>query len=148
MGLNPDCLRDVLICIEEHTGIRQICAFVDQGTKGQFSSLMAEKCEMPDYQKSLSKQYDNDELIYHVRYCAQDDLICLSGSSTPYLFLITDLTPKGHQFIEKIRDDKQWSAVKRALESVRDYSLSAIGAIAEGVTSAGISAYFSGLTHH
>lgn len=145
MRLNPDWLRDVLICVEEHTSIRQICAFVDQDTDGMISFSMAERCEITDYQKNLSKQYSNDELIYHIRYCAQDNLICLSDSSTPYLFLVTDLTPKGHQFIAKIRDDKQWSSVKKALESVRDYSLSAIGAIAEGVTSAGINAYFSGI---
>ena len=64
------------------------------------------------------------------------------------MMIILDLTPKGHQFIAQIRDSGQWKKVKNGLDAVRNYSLAAISAVAEGVTSAGISAYFSGKANH
>ena len=56
---------------------------------------------------------------------------------------INYLTYSGHEFLERIRDEKRWGKVKGILNTVRDYSLSAISAIAEGVTSAAITSYLS-----
>ena len=60
-----------------------------------------------------------------------------------YKIFVADLSPNGHEFLSKIRDNNQWSKVKTGLSAVRNYSLSAISSVAEGVTSAAISAYLS-----
>ena len=31
MRLDIDCIRDILLCVEENTGLRQHCFFVDSG---------------------------------------------------------------------------------------------------------------------
>lgn len=56
---------------------------------------------------------------------------------------INYMTFSGHEFLESIRDDMRWSVVKKGLSAVRNYSLSAISSIAEGVTSAAISSYLA-----
>lgn len=144
MRLDIDCIRDILLCVEENTGLRRCCFFLDSGLTSveEFLSDAAEP--QPDYQQPLSDKYGNDTLIYHVHYCLNSGLLERSQQSSAYKILIHDLTPQGHELLAKIRDNKQWTKVKHGLTAVRDYSLSAISAVAEGVTSAAISAYFSG----
>ena len=58
---------------------------------------------------------------------------------------VSSLTYEGHELLESVRDEKHWSAIKTGMDAVRNYSLSALAAIAEGVTSAAIGAYLGGL---
>ncbi|MBC3938549.1 hypothetical protein D4A47_06415 [Anaerotruncus massiliensis (ex Liu et al. 2021)] len=51
------------------------------------------------------------------------------------------MTLSGHEFLESIRDDDRWKRIKSGLSAIRNFSLSAISSIAEGVTSAAITAY-------
>lgn len=146
MRLDMDCVRDILLCIEENTGLRKMCFFIDSGLTAA-AQWTGEPTNPPDYQEALLQKYDNDTLIYHVHYCLDADLADPKDERNEYYKIwICDLTVKGHELLEKIRTDKQWSAVKKGLSAVRDYSLSAVSAVAEGVTSAAISAYFSGKT--
>lgn len=140
MRLNIDCIRDVLLCIEENTGLRKRCFFIDSGLTDT-AKWAGSVVPPPDYQMDLLQRYGNDTLIYHVHYCLDTDLASKSPGRDPYQIWIDDLSPSGHEFLAKIRDTTQWGAVKKGLSSVRNYSLSAISAVAEGVTSAAISSY-------
>ncbi len=142
MRLNMDCVRDILLCVEENTGLRQECFFIDLGLTETAQWLQA-VCDPPPYQASLLEKYGNDTLIYHVYYCFDAALIVKTSNKDRYKIHVADLSPSGHELLGKIRDTKQWGAVKKATATIRDYSLSALSAIAEGVTSAAISAYFS-----
>ncbi|SCJ79203.1 Uncharacterised protein [uncultured Flavonifractor sp.] len=142
MRLNFDCVRDVLICIEENTGLRKCCFFVDTGLS-YAAQWLGDETAPAEYQQKLSKRYDNDTLIYHVHYCLDSGLAVKSNHGSPYQIVVSDLSPQGHEFLAKIRDETQWGAVKKGLSAVRNYSLSAISSIAEGVTSAAIGSYFS-----
>ena len=144
MRLDIDCIRDILLCVEENTGLRRHCFFVDSGLTSVEEFLTDTVEPRPDYQQPLLDEYGHDTLIYHVHYCLNSGLI--EGPQPPdsYRIPIYDLSPKGHELLAKIRDNKQWTQVKHGLTAVRNYSLSAISAGAEGVTSAAISAYFSG----
>lgn len=51
------------------------------------------------------------------------------------------LTFAGHEFLASVRDDSRWKRLKKALPSIRNYSLDAIKALSEGMTSAAINAY-------
>lgn len=141
MRLDAECIRDILLCVEENTGLRNYCFFTDSGLE-DVAKWTGDVTPPPSYQDELLQKYGNDMLIYHVKYCIEASLISPVSGYGGYKIMVADLTPTGHDLLAKIRDTKQWAAVKKGLSVVRDYSLSAISSVAEGVTSAAINAYF------
>lgn len=144
MRLDLDCIRDVLLCIEENTGLRKTCFFIDDGLTDA-AQFVGSIIDTPPYQKPLLDKYGNDTLIYHVHYCLDSALAIRGPEMNSYQIRVADLSPTGHEFLAKIRDPERWPRLKNGISAVRDYSLSAISAVAEGATSAAISAYFSSL---
>lgn len=129
MKLNPDCIRDILLSVED------ACDFNKK-------LIYSRDTDIQRLQK-----YSHDEIIYHIRQCKLSELIIGSkmfdgGESC----IIGDLSPAGHELLAKIRDNHRWKDVKKGLTAVRDFSLSAISAVAEGVASAAINAYFANKT--
>ena len=96
---------------------------------------------------SLLPEFSKEDIFYAIYNLDQagylDVSILRTGGGGIYSCTVKDITYTGHEFLNKIRDEKRWAKVKSAANAVRDYSLSAISAIAEGVTSAAISAYFT-----
>ncbi len=129
MRLNMDCIRDILLCIEEHTGLRQYCNFIDLGLSAS-AIFVDEEIEPKDYQKKLLEKYSNDILIYHLNYCAETNLIDLAEIGDQYNIIISDLTPSGHEFLANIRKDTVWNNVKEVSRKVGTDSLPAIIQIA------------------
>lgn len=135
MRIDMDCVRDVLLCVEAHTGLRTYCRFVDVELSAQVAPALGEPPKEPlDYQLSLTATHDNETLIYHVRYCSDADLIDLADVPTDE-YIIRDLTPKGHDFIENIREPKNWRTVKGIASKVGSKSLDAVVQIASNVIS-------------
>lgn len=127
MKMNLDCMRDILLAVES-LGFDATLNFND----------LAEK--LPDYSE--------EELHYGCAKLYEAKLIVLvnfdiDGSIIPRTHEILDITFSGHEFLAKIRDKNRWSKIKSGASAIRDYSLSAISAIAEGITSAAINAYFA-----
>lgn len=127
MVLNPDCVRDVLLAIES----AKLDEYISPGT----------------LHRSLP-QYSEGEIEYTCLVLSDGDfiqvvLLQIPGREIPGVKSITRLTFKGHEFIAKIRDPERWPKLRKAMAGVRDYSLSALNAIAEGATSAAINALFS-----
>lgn len=69
----------------------------------------------------------------------------LAGQDIPIVKSIVRLTYRGHELAAKIRDPERWPKLKKGLSSVRDYSISALSAVAEVALSASVSAVVSGL---
>ena len=127
MKLDLDCVREVLLEVEK-------LPFDDE-------------LRIEELYKALPK-YDQDVVHYNVLKMIETDLLdgtCIERDDwrLPHVFFIYDITFTWHQLLAKVRDENRWGTVKKGLAAVRDYSLSAIGAIAEGVTSAAINAYIS-----
>lgn len=127
MKLDLDCIRDILITME----------------KLPFDGAL----RIDELYTALS-EYEPEVIHYTALKLIEADLIegvCFDRDdwNISHVHSVLDITFAGHQYLAKIRDDKRWGIVKRGLSSIRDYSLSAIGAIAEGATSAAISAFFS-----
>lgn len=133
MRLNLDCVRDILLCVEEHTGPRSRCMFVDTSQTESLKRMGLHTEEPQEYQINLMGVYEIDEIVYHVKYCHEADLIVLMEASSPYLQLVSDLTPKGHDFLANIRNDKIWANVKEITGKVGAKSLSAAVQIASSV---------------
>lgn len=117
MRLNPDCVRDILLTVEEHSGVKR------------FISL-----PHPTFERL--QKYSDSEVLYHIRQC---DLAGFLYKVQPFgndRLLIHDLTPKGHEFLADVRKDSIWNKTKETAESVGSSSLSALAQIAAGVVQA------------
>lgn len=94
MKLNPDCIRDILITVEENS---------------DFYNQTEYKAEAPF--TTLSR-YSHNEIIYHIQQCQKSGLIddvhyYDGGMHTDIL----DLSPAGHEFLANMRNESIWKKV-------------------------------------
>lgn len=126
MRLNSDCVRDILLMVEEKVDYHRIF-----------------ELEFGDSLPTKLKKYSNEELLYHIRQCNLANLII-----EPHFFdggkyvTISDLSPDGHQFLANIRNDNIWGKVKKIAGVVGSNSLSAVTQIASNVITELIKAQF------
>lgn len=133
MKLNYECMRDVLIFLEENLT-------VDCDGELSFGLIC-----LDDLYGELS-QYSNEDIYYSVFNLKQAEFLSCSPDDEPIykIYSIDYITFKGHEFLSEIRDNDKWKNVKSILGNVKTFSLSAISAVAEGVTSALIAKHFAG----
>lgn len=132
MRLNLNCVRSVLLAVEENTGLHKPCYFVDFELNEELFSVGGQ-IEPQAFQDELHELYENEELMYHVHYCVSAGLLVRMKGSPDYQVFISNLTPKGHSFIENIRDDKVWNYVLKALRKVGAITLEAAMQVASAV---------------
>lgn len=115
MKLNPDCIRDVLLQMEElpyqeEMDVIQLHDFLDD--------------------------YSHDEIDYTVLKLHEAGFIqahiqkYLSGNID---IILLDITYNGHQFLANIRSNSIWNNVKEVSKKVGSNSLSALSQIATSV---------------
>lgn len=124
MKLNPDCIRDILFAIED-LSLPNSLITSDQLSKTNF----------------LNK-YSSNEILYHLQQLDWSGYIvtpqnhkCLDG-----LFIVSDLSPAGHEFISNIRKDTNWNKVKSISKEIGSETLTSIKSIAENVIASAIKA--------
>lgn len=132
MKLNLDCVRDILLCVEENSTLYQPCVFIESSPLA-LAEFRNSDATVPTYQTALGKKYSNEELIYHVKYCSTANLIteirCLDND----MLCVDDLTPQGHEFIANIRSDTVWNKTKSAAIKLGVSSIPAILDIASKI---------------
>ena len=134
MKLNPDCIREVLLEIEKSWELRTDSSGNISMGKLNYNQICS---ALPDYDKK-----DIFYSLYNMKQAGYIDLsVTFADNGIVYRCTVNHMTYEGHEFLDKIRDSKHWSAVKNGLNAVRNYSLDAINAIASGVTTAAIAAY-------
>ena len=113
MKLNPDCIRDILFVVENNA---------------TYSNDVSEETIF----KELDSKYPREEILYHVRQCEHSGLFL---QVVHYFdgFSIQDLSPYGHQFINDIRQDNNWSKTKEIAKSVGSFSLDVLKDISSQV---------------
>lgn len=122
MKLNPDCIRDVLIAMENQPFNHQI--------------------DFDDFVPLLSS-YSSDDIEYTCLKLKEAGFIRATTSSdceSDIVVSLIDITYSGHQFLNDIRSDTVWNNVKEVSKKVGSHSVSAISQIATGVISAIIKA--------
>lgn len=93
MELSPNCLRGVLLTIEDN------CTFNASWTYKQNSFDLEHLAE-----------YDHEEIIYHIKQASQSGLIQgVRYFDNGRVAIINDLTPSGHEFLANIRTDVLWN---------------------------------------
>lgn len=130
MKLNPDCIRNILLAIEDQHAPKD--------------NLLQPEMRIKDFELSpFTEQYSRQEIVYTLLKLEEADLINsthrFSDGGEVCIFLVSSLTFNGHQYLEKIRNENNWKKIKTISSKVGDFSLLAIEKIAEGVTSAAIS---------
>lgn len=127
MRLNPDCIRDILLSVEESTEVNALFEY-DRDSRGG---------------TRLGK-YDHDVIRYHIRQCKWSDLItgyteldCASSIK------IHDLTPAGHEFLANTRSSKLWKSLK---ESCAQSGVDSLSAILQGAAKLAASTLLSYIT--
>ncbi len=129
MKLNPDCVRDILLEIEDCTDF--------------FQSFLYNVADPKP--KHLSK-YDHSEIIYHIQQCEFSGLITgVRIYENGDYIEIDDLAPAGHEFLANVRQDTIWNNTKTIAGKIGAKSLDALIQISSNVITELIKAQF-GLT--
>lgn len=116
MQLNPDCLRDILISVEENTSYK---------VKVYYPS---------DKMDSLKSKYSDMQIRYHILQASKANLIePITEDENLLRIYIDDLTPKGHEFLANIRSDNVWNKTKSVLAEIGTTSATAISQIAQQI---------------
>lgn len=124
--LNSDCVRDILLTVEEACGFNQPMQYCAD-----------------DNNYDRLKKYSHEEIAYHINQCKLSDLIInVITSDGGAFFMIGDLSPKGHQFLADIREDNIWNKVKTIACKIGSFSLSALMQISSNVISEQIKSQF------
>ena len=123
MKLNPDCIRDILLLVEDQTSLE---SFLDIS---------------PDELPEQLGRYSGEEVMYHIKQCELSELIIVPSWYIDGSCMISYLTPTGHKLIADIREDNNWNKTKEIAKSVGSNSIDAIMQIASGVISSLIQSY-------
>lgn len=126
MKLNPDCIRDILLVVEEIPDINHRWRF-DEET-------------IPE----LFPNYSFDEVMYHIRQCQLNNFffqatINITGTSC----VVSDLSPEGHEFLANIRNDSFYNKVKSIGAELGVQSLNDLTQIALSAASLIIKSHFN-----
>lgn len=109
MKLNYDCIRDILLTIEE------ILNRKDELILANFK-----------FYKKLSK-YNEDEIQYNALKLLQEEYVTglkISGNNTTTVLRLTDLTWSGHELLSDIRSETVFNQTKeKIIKSVGPTSL-------------------------
>ena len=126
MKLNPDCIRDILLSVEDVTD----------------SEVSFEYDRYEDVPERL-KRYSHNEVVYHINQCDFAGLIVglLSTDCNSYV-RIRDLSPAGHEFLANIRQDSIWNKSKEISAKIGSGSLSTLMQIAINVVSDLVKGHF------
>lgn len=124
LKLSPDCVRDILITVED-------CSF------GEYLNLEKLSERLPEYSQ--------EDLWYT---CIKLDeggflditTIPILRSPLPGIKSINNLTFYGHEFLNNIREESNWNKVKSVGKKVGSSSLNTLGDIAKTVIATSISA--------
>ena len=127
MKLDPDCIRDILLYVEDHTDLKNHLKFSQETIH------------------LLFPQYPSDKTLYHIKQCELSGLFQKCTHNLDGDFYISYLSPDGHQFVNNIRSDNTLSNIKEIGKKVGTSSVSVLSQIASSVVTSIIQAQL-GLT--
>lgn len=130
MKLNPDCIRDILLTVEENASISNPVT-IDNPT----SPLNIGLKHTYAVQYERLKDYPFDEIKYHIRQCHEPGLLINFKTYFNDTLSIDDLSPNGHEFLSNIRSDTVWNKTKLISTRFSDISLKILKEIAVKVIS-------------
>lgn len=120
MKLNPDCIRDILLVIENTTTYHDSWDW-----------------DFDNFDEPLLNNYSHEEILYHILQCKKAGLV----DGCEFYFgadagTVCDLSPYGHQFLANIRSESVWNKTKDIAQNIGSNSLDVLKQISAGVLTA------------
>lgn len=132
MKLNPECMRDVMLQIEKLWKIE----IDDRGNiKNGFLHISVLYSALPSYTKE-----DIYYSLFNLKQAGYIEVSNMPFDNSISEYCVNHMTFAGHEFLNRVRDTKNWSKIQKGMNALRNYSLDAITALSEGFTTAAISA--------
>ena len=130
MHLNPDCLRDTLIYLEENLTVD----YISRTFKTIKTSTLIEEI-MLQY-----TSYTAEDIWYSIYNLQQIEYIegrfSNAGNQKMIVSEIENITWEGHQFLNTIRSTSVWEATKSGASKLGTMSVQALSTIAMEITKA------------
>ncbi len=111
MKLNQDCVRDILLYLEENLSYND--------------RLPAESIKLENY--TMDEIHYTISLLCDANYIEAIPIDSLGYSRT---FLIRSLTMSGHELLDNIRDNKVWKKTKETASKFTSVSLKILSSVA------------------
>jgi hypothetical protein len=128
------CIRDILLCVEEHTDYRNVAKFVDIEEARRIGVTV----NVPEYNHALYNLYDMDKVLYHIDYCIGAGLLVdVETERSSYIFTIADLTPLGHETVNDMRDSK----IAKKIGTIKSASLPVLLHVAKELSSSAVKSF-------
>lgn len=126
MKLNQDLIRNILLTTEEQI---------------TYSKILIINWDKEENQKlNLLATYTSDEIFYHLQQASKSNLI--EAKFNEDFISVLDLTPKGHSYLENIRNDNNWAKIKSIANNLGTKSLDAMIQISSNVITELIKSHF------
>ena len=126
MKLNQDLIRNILLTTEEQT---------------TYSKMLIINWEKEENQNlNLLIPYTSVEIFYHLQQASKSNLI--EAKFNEDFISVLDLTPKGHSYLENIRNDNNWAKIKSIANNLGTKSLDAMIQISSNVITELIKSHF------
>jgi len=131
MKLNPDCVRDTLLYLEEHLTINCLESTFNSITLAQLTEEMLKK---------YNDKYTENDIWYTIYNLHQirfiDGNISNAADHKMIICEIENITWNGHQFLNNVRPKTVWDATKAGASKLGIMSINALSTIAMKVTEA------------
>lgn len=127
MKLNQDCVRDILLSVEN--------------TPMNYSILVTNLIDESDdfLRNNDVPKYDTETVIYAAAKLVENSYLkgkVISSDQQPIIDVkINSLTWDGHEFLNTIRDPKVWKKTKNTLATFQSVSLKTMGTVATKILS-------------
>jgi len=115
MKLNPDCIRDILLTVEENTDHQRRMVY----HKGDKFPLLNSYC--------------SNEVVYHIQQCDYAGYFIGFQKYIGGAYRINDLSPKAHEFLANIRSDENWAETKVIAEKSGSLSIPILQSVASSL---------------
>ena len=150
MKLNPDCIRDILLLIGDIQEMETKSSSLfptnssDNETKYFIGSVNKIRSGCIVESERL-ENYSEQDIWYSIKQLRDAYLIdalaptSLGGTS----YIINDITPSGHEFLNNVRENKIWNKVKNTSKDIGIKSLGGMLKIASAVISEIIKSYIN-----
>ena len=136
MTLDPECVRDVMIYLEDHLVLCRDEDGIDNTRTYQFLEVSTHQlCEDTE----LVDRYGEDNIVYTVLQLWRNQMILLEEDLNPgeefYHLHVIDITWQGHEFLGNVRSDTVWKQVSTVAKKAGVFSVKGLFQVAGAVIS-------------
>ena len=126
MKLNPDCIRDILLWLEEN---QEMESGYDNFLTGQVSEVSSTKIAQ------CLPTYSAEDILYSVKQMIYSGLLNarLLTTNDAQIYLVQDITPEGHKFLGNISSDETWQKTKSTASKIGAATLDTLGKISANI---------------